>query len=137
VLWSVMVLPAVLLLSGVSFALGTLLPRHANLVKTAVLIAWFLCASFMAFPHEAPAAEFAWDPTSTQMSAEIDSQYTQQWLADFHWDAAGPAPALAAREVEQRMPDLWPWVGPHLGYACLGVAVALLATVCFRRFRNI
>lgn len=137
-IWAVTVLPAAALLSGVSFALSTLAPRQSNLVKVAVLIAWFLCATFVAFQGDPLSAYLVWDPTSAQLSATLDQQYTQQWLAGFQWDAAAQAGSVrAARAVEQQAPELSAWLLPHLTYAGLGLVAVAVAAARFRRFRNI
>ena len=38
---------------------------------------------------------------------------------------------------EQQMPDLTPWILPHLIWIGLGLALVLIARLSFKRFRNI
>jgi hypothetical protein len=39
--------------------------------------------------------------------------------------------------LEQQLPDISAWIGPHLVWALAGVVVVLLATPLFRRFRGL
>jgi hypothetical protein len=48
---------------------------------------------------------------------------------------AGSSSTLSL-EVQQRIPDLWPWVGPHVGLVVIGLASAMFAALRFRRFRD-
>jgi hypothetical protein len=38
--------------------------------------------------------------------------------------------------IEQQLPDMGSWVLPHLLWAALGLALAIVATCSFKRFRN-
>lgn len=40
-LWFLAMVPAIVFLSSIAFALGTLLPQRANLIKVIVIIGWF------------------------------------------------------------------------------------------------
>jgi len=66
-LWVGMVVPAAILLSSLGFALGTLLPRLATLVKVVILLGWIMGAVILPIGlHDAtpPAWYVNWDPTS-------------------------------------------------------------------------
>ncbi len=148
-IWAVAVLPATVLLSGVSFALGTLLPRHVNFVKIAVLTGWFLSSLTILFTGGGAAGQeskyMSWDPTATAMSLDVESEYNRRFgdMLDFQGatqpvaEAVRQHAALVARQVEGETPDLWPWALPRLEYAGLGILAVLLAAVRFRRFRNL
>ncbi|HEX9412488.1 MAG TPA: ABC transporter permease [Ktedonobacterales bacterium] len=66
-IWALIVLPPMVLLSGFSCALGTLLPRRSNLIKVGVLLAWLVGGEslevFVLRP-ENPAWLAQWDPTN-------------------------------------------------------------------------
>src|SRR5258706_2367487 len=73
VIWIGMVASATVLVSSLSFALGTLLPRLTTLVKMVILLGWFVGAQvpsilFGDASHAAnfslPAWDIHWDPTS-------------------------------------------------------------------------
>ena len=66
-LWIGMVVPATVLVSSLSFALGTLLPRLANLVKIVIMVAWIVGAVILptGLRNATPPAWYSnWDPTS-------------------------------------------------------------------------
>lgn len=150
-LWAVMVLPATVLVSGVSFAVCTLWPRALTAWRVVALLGWFLCSFLVALPPAVAANVAAWDPTSGLMSLALNDQYFQQvgpsidryfngaqQPADMthiqaHYDQA----VQAAHVIEQQMPDLTPWILPHLGLAALGLGAVAWTAVRFRRFREV
>ncbi len=159
-LWAVAVLPATLLVSGISFALGTLLPRYSNFVKVFIVVAWFL-ASYQGLPARGgdPTSAY-WDPTSRALVSTLDAPYRQALFKGIYVaptrssSASGqqvimvPATQLTPAEqvqklrermfsVEQVMPDLWPWVGPHVVLCSIGLVVVGFAAVRFRRFESL
>ncbi len=133
-LWVGMVVPAVVLVSGLSFAFGTFLPRRSMLVKVIILLGWTLGAVVlpMGFSDTPPPAWYLnWDPTSAVTALGLLSPYSFS-------DAA----ARAANEtqlqqllpaVENKMPDLAGWFVPHLALAGLSLLVVLLAARVFIR----
>ncbi len=150
-LWAVSVLPATLLVSAVSFALCTLWPRALTTLRVVTLLGWFLCSFLVSLPHAVADNVAAWDPTSGLMSLALEGQYFRQfqpYLAGYltqsqqtadlaqiqaHHDQA----VQAVRVIEQGMPDLAPWLLPHLGLAALGLAAVALTALRFRRFREV
>lgn len=148
-IWVVAVLPAIVFLSGVSFTLGTLLPRHANFVKIAVLTGWFLSSLTLLFAGggatEGGSKYISWDPTATAMSLDVEAQYNGRFgeMLDFRGatqpvtEAVRERATNIARQVEGEIPDVWPWVLPRLEYAGLGILAVVLAAVRFQRFRNL
>jgi hypothetical protein len=136
------VVPAtVVLVTGVSFALGTLLPRFSNPVKILVLTAWFL-SLYLSIPQNALSVYPAWDPTSRAMASVLYTQYKPETEPDLILQYPKDMAALQQmrqriRDIEQKMPDLLPWLPPKLVYAGLGLAFVALAAAGFRRFRNV
>lgn len=154
-IWAVIVLPPTVLLSSLSFALGTLLTRRSNLIKVAILFAWFVCGNLLpgylqqqanqtrgfAQGHT-PAwysAYLAWDPTyiaagegivGGQFFGLIDPIVRNASLSDH-------AVLQRVRLVEQQMPDLSTLIGPHLAWVAVGLAAVALTAMSFRRFRNV
>ena len=68
-LWVGMVVTATVLVSSLSFALGTVFLRQATLVKIVILLAWFVGAlvlpgAYQGVDTTAPAWYVNWDPTS-------------------------------------------------------------------------
>jgi ABC-type transport system involved in multi-copper enzyme maturation permease subunit len=140
-IWATVVPATVVLVTGGSFALGTLLPRFSNPVKIVVLTAWFL-SLYLSIPGVALSSYPAWDPTSRAMAQELFARYRPEsetgLLQQFPKDkAALEQMRQGIRDIEQRMPDLLPWVPPKLAYAGLGLAFVAVAAAGFQRFRNI
>ena len=88
-LWVGMVVPATVLVSSVSFALGTLFPRQSMLVKIVILLAWFigaiiLPAAGLERPDTLPLpGTVAWDPTSAATAFGYCSQYQTDFQNQF------------------------------------------------------
>jgi ABC-type transport system involved in multi-copper enzyme maturation permease subunit len=154
-IWALIVLPATVLVSGLSFALGTLLPRRSNLIKAAVLLCWFVCGDYLpaAMLQQAsqtpgfaemhvPAwytAYLTWDPTFVasgeglvlgQFHRLIDPILRNPGLTD-------QAVIKQVRLMEQQMPDLGIFVWTHLAWLAAGLTLVAVAAASFRRFRNV
>src|SRR6185312_15947361 len=89
-LWIGMVVTATVLISSLSFALGTLLPRQANLIKVVLLLGWFMgalivpsIAGLSSDQATPPAWYVAWDPTSAASSFATLPQYMSLWSKSF------------------------------------------------------
>ena len=139
-LWVGMVVPATILLSSVSFALGTLLPRQSTLVKIVILVAWFIAALIL--PSElrdnttAPPAWYsAWDPTSAVTARGIISQYLVDLKSVPPTSEAQVQQAMLT--IENRLTDIGTWLVPHLVLAGLSLVLVVLAAFTFQRFRNV
>jgi ABC-type transport system involved in multi-copper enzyme maturation permease subunit len=145
VIWIGMVASATVLLSSLSFALGTLLPRLATLVKIAILVAWFVGVqiSSIVFGEASHAATFSlpawyihWDPTSQGIALGLFHKY----FADFS-NLASKANSAAQTQhvllmVENSLIDLWSWFVPHLLLAGVSLVLVLVAALAFKRSRD-
>jgi ABC-type transport system involved in multi-copper enzyme maturation permease subunit len=134
-LWVGMVVPATILVSSVSFALGTLLPRLTTLVKVAILVAWIVGGVIL--PAAArdtipPTWYVNWDPTSAITGLGMLPRYS----VDFRsvTNVAHLQQTLLA--VENRAPDVSGWIVPHLLLAGLSLVLVLGVTLAFRRSRD-
>lgn len=138
-IWAFMILPITFLLSSLSFALGLWLPRRTNLIKAGVLVLWLMAAVVLpSIPTQArlPSWYLTWEPTNLGMSALLQAQYPQAFpIPSTFTDSANPFRGFV--QVEQHLPDLSPWLLPHLVWAGLGLALAVLAAISFKRFRNV
>jgi ABC-type transport system involved in multi-copper enzyme maturation permease subunit len=153
--WALIVLAATVLVSGLSFALGTLLPRRANLIKAAVVLCWFVCGEYLPaamLQHASQTPGFAemhipawytayltWDPTFRatgeglvlgQFHQLIDPILRNPTLSD-------QAVLLQVRLMEQKMPNLGVFVWTHLAWLAAGLALVAVAAASFRRFRGV
>jgi ABC-type transport system involved in multi-copper enzyme maturation permease subunit len=138
-LWVGMVLPATILLSSLSFALGTLLPRLSTLVKIVILLAWFVGALILPLGLHAtttlPAWYVNWDPTSAVTAIGLRAPY------QFPGNQAQTATSVAQLQqlllgVENKLPSIAGWFAPHLIEALLSFLLVVLAAFAFQRFRN-
>jgi ABC-type transport system involved in multi-copper enzyme maturation permease subunit len=145
-LWVGMIVPATILLSSVSFALGTLFPRQATLVKIVILVAWFIGVVLLPpmlvparmGPILAPPAWYsAWDPTSAATVSALLVPYEPN-LQSLLSRATSVAQAQhILLTVENALPDIGSWFGPHLLLAGLSLLLIVLTAFAFRRFRNV
>jgi ABC-type transport system involved in multi-copper enzyme maturation permease subunit len=143
VIWIGMVASATVLLSSLSFALGTLLPRLTTLVKIVILLGWFVGVeiSSTVFGHAIHDAHFSlpawyinWDPTSVGTALGLFNKY----FADFS-NLAATSTAQTQHvllTVENSLIDLWSWFVPHLLLAGLSLLLVLVAARAFKRSRS-
>ena len=136
-LWVGMVVPATILVSSLSFALGTLLPRLSLLVKVMILVGWIVGAVVlpMMFGDTPPPTWYInWDPTSAVTALGLLSPY------DFSNAAARAASEAQLQQllpiVENTMPTLSGWFAPHLFLAGLSLLLVLVASLVFKRSRE-
>lgn len=136
-LWAGMVVPATVLVSSLSFALGTVLPHLSSMVKVVILVGWIVGAVILpiGFNNTTPPTWYVnWDPTSAVTALGLLSQYTFS-------DAAARATSEAQFQqlffaVENKIPDLVGWFVPHLLLSGLSLLLVALAALAFRRFRG-
>jgi ABC-type transport system involved in multi-copper enzyme maturation permease subunit len=142
VIWVGMVVSATLLVSSLSFALGTLLPRLVMLVKLATLLAWFLGSQVPAilFDTASHAATFnlpawyaQWDPTSEGTALGYFSRY----FTAFSTLAPTATSQIQNQRdiflVENSLIDLGNWFVPHLLVAGCSLVLVLVAALSFKR----
>jgi hypothetical protein len=139
--WAALALPTIMLVGSVSFVLGTLLPRRANLVKIGVMVGWFTWAMIVngrAFWHQLPNWYVNWEPTG----AFLSGAYDQTFASLVGTAGARPTPSQALLQsifdsTRYQLPDFWSWLGPHLVWAALGLALIAYVALSFKRFRTI
>lgn len=136
-LWVGMVVPATIVVSSLSFALGTLLPLLTMPVKVMILLGWIVGAVVlpMVFGDTPPPFWYVnWDPTSAVTALGLLSPY------DFSDAAARATSEAQLRQflpiVENKMPALSGWFAPHLLLAGLSLLLVLVASLAFKRSRE-
>jgi ABC-type transport system involved in multi-copper enzyme maturation permease subunit len=144
VIWVGVIALATVLVSSLSFALGTVLPRLVTLVKVALLLAWFLGSQVpsILFGDASHAATFSlpawyvhWDPTSEGIALGLFNKY----MTDFS-NLASTATSAAQNQhdilmVENSLIDLGSWFVPHLLLAGISLVLVLVAALAFKRSR--
>jgi ABC-type transport system involved in multi-copper enzyme maturation permease subunit len=131
--WAVLVVPAVVVIGGLSFMLSTLMPRIATPAKVAVVLGWVLLSVVVDVGHGLGWFGY-WTPTGNGV-LKVLPQAAAERYASLLQAGAGNASSLSL-QVQQQLPNLWPWVLPHVGLVVIGVACAGIAALRFRRFQN-
>jgi len=145
VIWIGMIASATVLVSSLSFALGTLLPRLTTLVKIVILLAWFVGVEIISIvlgnaSHAAnfslPAWYINWDPTSEGIALGLFNKYMTDFsnMADKATSTAQTQHGLLT--VENTLIDLGGWFAPHLLLAGLSLVLVLIVALAFKRSRN-
>jgi len=140
-LWVGIFVPATILLSSVSFALGTLLPRLSTLVKIIMLLAWFIAVVFLpssiGSPKLPPAWYPAWDPTSAATVSVMLLNYTPDFQNQLHTATSVAQVQHILLTVENTLPNIGSWFAPHLIEAGLSLVLVVLVAFTFQRFRQV
>jgi ABC-type transport system involved in multi-copper enzyme maturation permease subunit len=131
--WAVLVVPAVVVIGGISFMLSTLMPRLATPAKVTVVLGWVLLSVVVDVGHGLGWFGY-WTPTGNGVLKVVPLDAAERY-ASLLQAGAGSASSLSM-QVQQQLPNLWPWVAPHVGLVVVGVACTGIAALRFRRFRN-
>ena len=145
VIWIGMIAPATIVVSSLSFALGTVLPRLTTLVKIVILMGWFVGSEIISIvlgnaSHAAnfslPAWYINWDPTSEGIALGLFNKYMTDFsnLADKATSTAQTQHGLLT--VENTLIDLGGWFAPHLLLAGVSLMLLLIVALAFKRSRN-
>jgi len=140
-LWAALALPTIVLISSASFLLGTLLPQYATLVKIGSMLGWFIWAMILnaqVFWLRAPDWYINWEPSGAFLAQYYDTSFAEMVRAA----GMGPTRSQALLQgifdtVQYQLPSFGSWLGPHLAWAALGLALGVVAARTFKRFRNI
>lgn len=111
--------------------LSTLFPRLATAVKVAALFVWIGLSVVVDIGHGLGWFGY-WTPTGNGVLKVIPQQVAAQFA---QLGGSGGDTTLALR-VQQQLPDLAPWAGPHLALVVIGIGCAVAAGFGFRRFQN-
>jgi ABC-type transport system involved in multi-copper enzyme maturation permease subunit len=138
-LWVGMVLSATVLVSSLSFTLGTVFPRQATLVKIVIMLTWFIVA--LVLPGGGGQTGFPtwyvnWDPTSSTTALGMLPRYQDAFNHLLHTATSATQFQQGLLTVENTVPDISAWLAPHLLLAGLSFLLVLLAASTFQRFRG-
>ncbi len=138
-IWAVSLAPVGVLIGSVSFALGTVLRRSSGLAPVAIIALWFIAALILpvipaAGSGRVPEWYLDWEPTGNGMIAAsaimASASSGQPSTQSDNVVLAGLA------RLEQKLPDLAPWILPHLVWAGFGLALVLAVALYFDRHRT-
>jgi hypothetical protein len=131
-------LPPVVVLSSISFALGTLWPKRTMFFKVGLVLAWLMAPPVFArlTPHASPSVN-VWDITGEALAGEQTTSTVVRQFAQ-RTQHLGTSQFLASwHALEQQLPDMKSWIAPHLTWIAFGMVCLVLATMVFRRFRDV
>jgi hypothetical protein len=151
---ALIVLLPTLFVGSLSFGLGVLLPRFSNMIKAGFVFAWIVGGTLLpaylfnkvrytpAFLHGNPPAWWTayvtWEPTGIIAGWLFMTQFIRRLYAIV--DKAALSDAAVQRQahtLEGQMPDLAPYVWPHVFWVAVGVAAVVGVALAFRRFRDV
>lgn len=136
-LWGGIVLPATVLVSSLSFALGTLLPRLSSVVKVVILLAWIIGAIVIPIgmrDGNPPGWYVTWDPTGAVTALGMQHQYVFSDISANISSNDQFQQALLA--FENAMPQIGNWLAAHLLLAGVGLLLVLVAALAFKRTQD-
>ncbi len=137
VIWVGIIAVASIVVSSLSFALGTVLPRLTTLVKIVIMAAWFLGSEVISIllGDASHAATFS---LPTWYSEGIALGLFHMYMTDFsNMGATSTAQTQhSLLMVENALIDLGGWFAPHLLLAGLSLVLVLLVALAFKRSRH-
>jgi hypothetical protein len=143
-IWAGLIVPATIVVSGLSFVFGTLFPRLTILVKVAIMVAWFVVAEmpFAQLDDASHSASFSlpawyvnWDPTGTGIALGLFNWYMTAFSNLGDRAATTAQTQLGLLMVENSLLDLGGWLVPHLLLAGFSLALVLIVGLVFKRSR--
>ena len=104
-------------------------------IKLGVLLAWVGLDLMVDIGHGLGGFAY-WTPTSNGTLKVLLPRLAQTFQgAAGALDGAGRT--HLASSLQQQLPDLWPWVLPHIALVFIGLGAVALAAARFQRFRNV
>lgn len=137
-LWVGMVLPAVVLVTSLAFAIVTLFPRLSTLVKAVTLVSWIVGSLVIptGLRDQTPPSWYVnWDPTSAVTAIGMLPEYSFNDLMQTATSAAQFQGAWIA--IENKMPLVGGWFASHLLLGALSLLVVLVVPLAFKRSRDV
>lgn len=137
-LFAMIALPPVVVLSSMSFALGTLWPQHTMLFKVGIVLGWLMAAPVFAhFTTHASHNVNVWDITSEAVAGEQATGKVVQQFAQQTQHLGTPQFLASWHALQQQLPDMSSWIAPRLTWIAFGIACLVLTTLVFHRFRDV
>jgi ABC-2 family transporter protein len=136
-IWAVFVLPTIILLTAVSFVIGTLLPKHGNAVRILLCLGWIAYMFFESNVFTLNSAAANWDLSTGAVQNVLVKQAQTLYHASVNSDISLVQRVHIVRAIEQKTPDMLPWILPHTLYACIGLICVFYVAHSFRRFAGV
>lgn len=130
--WAVVVLPSVAAIAGVSFMAATVKPTLATAIKLGMVLVWFSLSVIVDIGRGAAWLGY-WLPGGIGELKVIPNRVAAEYAALVK---AGSPTAQLEMQAQQMVPNLSPWVGPHIGLVAIAIGLAVFAAWRFKRFRD-
>lgn len=134
--WAVTVLPAIVVVNSVIFTLCSLFPYNSNWIKGFILFAWLSLSLVTTFYQK----DLPWyallDPSSTALAKTIDKDYLDEYYRNVRNTTNNKQDTEIIRSLEQRIPNLQPWILPHLLLLIGSILPVAIISRCYRRLPN-
>jgi ABC-type transport system involved in multi-copper enzyme maturation permease subunit len=135
-IWIVGIVPATVVVSSVSFGVGTLFVRRAVFVKLAALLSWASMVFLVDVVDHGGTWFTYWNPTSYGIVRVNVDSFLQTYLGAVSGVAEASQRMAIGLQLQQRQPDLWPWVPPHLVLVIASLVLVGAVAGRFGRFRQ-
>jgi ABC-type transport system involved in multi-copper enzyme maturation permease subunit len=136
-LWVGMVVTATVVVSSLSFALGTVFPRQSTLVKVVIMMAWFIAALVLPAGGGQTGSWYVnWDPTSATTALGMLPGYQAAFNKLLHAATSAAEFQQDLVAIENHVANISAWLAPHLILAACSLLLVLLAALSFHRFRG-
>jgi len=136
-IWAVFALPTIILLTTIGFVIGTLFPKHGNAVRILLCIGWLAYMFFASNIFTLNSAAANWELSTGAVQKVLVKQAQTLYHTSMNSDVSLMQRVHIVRAIEQKIPDMLPWILPHMLYACIGLVCVFYVARSFRRFAGV
>ena len=136
-IWAIAVFPATIVVTSLSFLLGTLWPRRATIMKLVTVVIWVvLVFTPDVFDHGGTWFTY-WNPTSYGIVRVHVDRFLQAYQAQIQSGIDTTAHVELALHLQQQPLALAPWIVSHT--ITVGISFLLIVAMAYRfdRFRRV
>ncbi len=135
--WMLFVLPTILLLTAIGFVAGTLLPKYGNVLKLLLGAGWAVYMFFGTKVFGLSSVTANWELTTGALQGVLMKQAQTLYHSSVNSDTSMLQRVYIVRGIEQRVPDMLPWILPHILYAGVALLCVYYLARSFQRFAGV
>ncbi|HEV2659716.1 MAG TPA: hypothetical protein VGU68_03905, partial [Ktedonobacteraceae bacterium] len=135
--WALFVLPTILLLTALGFVVGTLLPKYGNVLKLLLCAGWAAYMFFGTKVFELSSVTANWELTTGALQGVLVKQAQTLYHSNVNGGTSMLQRVHIVRSIEQQVPDMLPWILPHLLYAGIALLCVYYLARSFQRFAGV
>jgi hypothetical protein len=135
--WALFVLPTILLLTAIGFVAGTLLPKYGNVLKLLLGLVWAVYMFFGTKVFGISSVTANWELTTGALQGVLVKQAQTLYHSSVNGGTSMIQRVHIVRGIEQRMPDMLPWILPHVLYAGIALLCVYYLARSFQRFAGV